>query len=625
MSKIKATNHRDTTLPSTRSQYPATLVAVILLCILAPNIGAADESTPLIDYTLSASPSPETPLVVDDDLEVKVNGETMFIDDDGYATLDGRASWKGDPITFSALPGYELEIIATNPGGGEIELSALYLHAGGESVQLSDGVPNAPGGDLYEFFRERFTISIPATSPSVRIIDIPPSVHGGEDLEVTVGWSNVPEGWKLAASLEKSEIDKDRLADDVERMISGSGEATFKLNLYPVNETYNQARVWTCLRDENDNWASVFANMNMTVLPAQQIPITSPKPPTYLIAAAAIILIALVFVVTSRKKKRPTSAVAEPAPPEPERTQPIPPSEPIPSPTTPATHFTTLRTVWDPSSKDFVWDAGKPDEYGELPRIKRWIEDKNPNIYWFLLKIVNHADHPVTEWNVTLYTEQALTITEAHIDEKQVRIVKSDFDTDNNRNVCVVAIPPELGVSIPANGGRRSMYFKMDIRCEDALKIEFGVSGVAKLGKSPQVEVPIKEKRFTYACKFGGFGEPWYGSIDDLASQITENLQNSYSREIVQNFTNSFRLICEFEKYCNDRYAESEVLIEKLEVVHSSLKAAEPITKEEILPLVEENMAALRMMSGVEAQKERGIRMCEKLIELLHTATSKIR
>jgi hypothetical protein len=89
MSKIKATNHRDTTLPSTRSQYPATLVAVILLCILAPNIGAADESTPLIDYTLSASPSPETPLVVDDDLEVKVNGETVFIDDDGYATLDG--------------------------------------------------------------------------------------------------------------------------------------------------------------------------------------------------------------------------------------------------------------------------------------------------------------------------------------------------------------------------------------------------------------------------------------------------------------------------------------------------------------------------------------------------------
>ena len=293
-------------------------------------------------------------------------------------------------------------------------------------------------------------------------------------------------------------------------------------------------------------------------------------------------------------------------------------------PTAPATHFTTLRTVWDPSSKDFVWGAGKPDEYGELPRIKRWIEGNNPNIYWFLLKIVNSTDHPVTGWNVTLYTEQALTITEAHIDERPVHIVKSDFDTDSNRNVCVVAIPPELGVSIPANGGRRSMYFKMDIRCEDALNMEFGVSGVVKLGKSSQMEVPIKEKRFTYACKYGDFRNMYYGSIDALASMAVTNLQESYSLEIVQNFTNSFRLIREFEKYCNDRYAESEVLIEKLEVVHSSLKAAEPITKDEILPLVEENLAALRLMSGVEAQQKRGIRMCEKLVELLHIATFKI-
>jgi hypothetical protein len=204
--------------------------------------------------------------------------------------------------------------------------------------------------------------------------------------------------------------------------------------------------------------------------------------------------------------------------------------------------------------------------------------------------------------------------------------MKSDFDTNSNRNVCVVAIPPELGVSIPANGGRRSMYFKMDIRCEDALKMEFGVSGVVKLGKSPQMtEVPIKEKRFTYACKYGDFRNMYYGSIDALASMAVTNLQNSYSREIVRNFTNSFRLIREFEKYCNDRYAESEILVEKLEVIRSSLKAAEPITKDEILPLVEENLTALRMMSGVEAQKERGVRMCEKLVELLHIATSKIK
>ena len=288
------------------------------------------------------------------------------------------------------------------------------------------------------------------------------------------------------------------------------------------------------------------------------------------------------------------------------------------------TQFTTFRTVWDPNpgNRGFVWSRGKPNEYGELPRIKQWISDKNPNIYWFLLKIVNRSDYPVTEWNVTLYTEQALMITKAHLDDKRVRIVDSSFDTNKNRNKYVVSIPPELGVSIPAKGGTRQMYFETDIRCEDALKMEFGVSGVVKLGTTPQIEVPSREKRFTYACKYGDFKKMFYGSIDALASQVMENLQDSYRREIVQNFTNSFRLIRDFENYCKNRYAEPEILIDKLEAVYSSLRAAEPITKEEILPFVEENLDVIRKLGGaapnVEAQKERGMRMCERLIGLLH-------
>ncbi|CAD6493799.1 MAG: hypothetical protein CHKLHMKO_00539 [Candidatus Argoarchaeum ethanivorans] len=286
-------------------------------------------------------------------------------------------------------------------------------------------------------------------------------------------------------------------------------------------------------------------------------------------------------------------------------------------------NFATLRTVWDPLKKDFLWDTARPEEFGELPGIKRWLEGKNPHIYWFLLKVINRSDHAVTEWNVTLNTDQALTITEAHIDERPVSIVKTDFDTGSNRNVCVVAIPPDVRVSIPANGGTRLMYFKMDIRCEEALKSEFGVSGVVKLGKSPQTEVPIREKRFNYACKFGDFKKMWYGSIDALISLVLESKRDTRDREMWRVLTNSFRLLRDFEKYCNNRYAKSELLIDKLEVVHSSLKKAEPITKDTILPLVEENLAAMRRLSGVEAQKERGIRMCEKLIELLHIATSK--
>ena len=103
------------------------LLVIAFFCFLGA--GLANEGS--YTYTLSGGPSPEMPLAVDDDLEVKVNGQTFFIDDDGVSTLDERATWNGTPITFSASPGEVLRIIATNPGGVDIELSELYLHVNG--------------------------------------------------------------------------------------------------------------------------------------------------------------------------------------------------------------------------------------------------------------------------------------------------------------------------------------------------------------------------------------------------------------------------------------------------------------------------------------------------------------
>ena len=179
-----------------------------------------------------------------------------------------------------------------------------------------------------------------------------------------------------------------------QRTVSDTGEAVFKLNAYQIGERYDQAKVWACLFDDSDNWASVFTDTGITVLPAlpptptptatvipaqtpitpvqpypaariaaetktsemraatpapaQSIPTpkqTTPIPPTYLFTAAAI-LIALIFMVTFRKKKPPASPPPEPAPPsppeptssEPEQTPSIPPPSGIaPPPTTPST------------------------------------------------------------------------------------------------------------------------------------------------------------------------------------------------------------------------------------------------------------------------------------------------
>ena len=75
------------------------LLVIALFYFLSVGLANAGSYT----YTLSGGSLSGIPLVVDDDLEVKVNGKAVFIDDDGYSTLDGRATWKGTSITLSLI------------------------------------------------------------------------------------------------------------------------------------------------------------------------------------------------------------------------------------------------------------------------------------------------------------------------------------------------------------------------------------------------------------------------------------------------------------------------------------------------------------------------------------------
>ena len=161
MSKVWAVN---------KSMKSRILIAVVVAALFVGCVGLSTSQHPTpatsMQYTLSGGPSPETPLVVDDDLEVMVNGKTVFIDNDRVSTGDGRARWNGNPITFLASPGDTLRIIATNPGGTYIELSELYLHVKEQSLKLSDGVTQRRS-EIYTFFDKEFTISIPTGSISI--------------------------------------------------------------------------------------------------------------------------------------------------------------------------------------------------------------------------------------------------------------------------------------------------------------------------------------------------------------------------------------------------------------------------------------------------------------------------
>jgi hypothetical protein len=108
-------------------------------------------------WILSGGPSVSTPIVVDDDLQVMLNG--LVIGDDG----DGKASTL-PPLPFTAQVGDTLGIIARDAQASCRSLSPLWLHCAtsGQKRQLTPGNNDgcAPGRTPGTFFSEVYTVSL---------------------------------------------------------------------------------------------------------------------------------------------------------------------------------------------------------------------------------------------------------------------------------------------------------------------------------------------------------------------------------------------------------------------------------------------------------------------------------
>jgi hypothetical protein len=108
-------------------------------------------------WILSGGPSVSTPIVVDDDLQVMLNGVVLGNDGNGQAsTLT--------PLTFAAEVGDSLGIIARDAQASCRSLSPLWLHCAtsGQKRQLFAGNNDgcAPGRTPGTFFSEVYTVSL---------------------------------------------------------------------------------------------------------------------------------------------------------------------------------------------------------------------------------------------------------------------------------------------------------------------------------------------------------------------------------------------------------------------------------------------------------------------------------
>jgi hypothetical protein len=157
---MKQVGQRQPRPPARSAQSLAIMLAAGMCALPAPGGAHAGVATPTVcpgPVTLSGGPSPTEQISVDDDLELRLNGDSFFVDDDGFAQ-------DLDPIGFEAGIGDQLRVIATNgPFGGGEHIDPLHLTCDANDAQQvldATGFDSGSGPPGEVFYDETFTIQL---------------------------------------------------------------------------------------------------------------------------------------------------------------------------------------------------------------------------------------------------------------------------------------------------------------------------------------------------------------------------------------------------------------------------------------------------------------------------------
>ncbi|WP_321416957.1 formylglycine-generating enzyme family protein [uncultured Methanomethylovorans sp.] len=274
--------------------------------------------------------------------------------------------------------------------------------------------------------------------------------------------------------------------------------------------------------------------------------------------------------------------------------------------------LTITRTVYDPATRDFIFDSA---ESKALPSIRQWINNNNPFIYWYILRVDNQSELSLDQWAIELYTHQALNIKEAYIDGIDRCFELKKRENDSWCDKYVLSIPKQLGIPIVGKGTRR-ILFKVDINCREGLMHEYGISG--RFIAHGVESADIKEKFFQYSCKVGEFKQILDNNPDEASVYAEKRMSARYSAKDVQLFTNSFRMIHDLYSYCHSGLIQRDELLHKLQLLEDNFEKVPDIAKDKITPLLHDGIRELGLRTNNENLKSRYTRLCDSLVELLH-------
>jgi len=119
------------------------LVCLVMLVGLATLAGCFILDDPILpqSWVISGGVMPSEPLVVDDDIQVWVNGALVFSDVDGAWTGDSRGTYKGEPISLEADPNGLIRVEVSDTCCCQALIGPLFLHGeDGNMAVLTEGV-----------------------------------------------------------------------------------------------------------------------------------------------------------------------------------------------------------------------------------------------------------------------------------------------------------------------------------------------------------------------------------------------------------------------------------------------------------------------------------------------------
>ena len=262
--------------------------------------------------------------------------------------------------------------------------------------------------------------------------------------------------------------------------------------------------------------------------------------------------------------------------------------------------ITIERTVYDPLTRDFITSFSRP-----LVNVRNWIDQHDPASYWLVICAHNYGDDAIDEWGVELDSSSALRVLGAFIEgiKGQMHLQTSNPKPWLVRSI--LGISHHRGIVIPRDGSRR-VYFRLG---SESCGISHTIQG--KLITS-SVEVPIREKTFTYSCDVATLRTA-LSSDPAAAGQYAENIiRRAYDRDTALKLLRSFKLVQEIDQCCTlQNYDEILNQMQLLAGTLEDIQAGDKLTR-----LVKQNYDALTILGDSEASAERAQRLCKNVIDV---------